>query len=143
MSTDAGYLTAVSVRDCCPPSPNPLSSRLCIPLYTVVQAIINLASPCGSSEYQILSQVPNICPAMSVGPTQVAAALAEGVHRKVLCAKALCTPELRYFVNQDMNRYGTNEDIYNAFKSQLYCPGTCTPCPNCPCTGPCCVRNSC
>ena len=54
---------------------------------------------------------------MSVGPTQVAAALADGIHRKVLCAKALCTPELRYFVNQDMNRYGTNEDIYNAFNS--------------------------
>ena len=114
----AGILTAESITKGCPVqfSCN-LQEKLCLPIYTVVQAILNLANPAGSTEFEILSQAPVVCTSYSVGPAQVQQALQDGLRRRVLCV---------------------NEDLYNCFKPQLFCAsGQCTPCP-CPCRGPTC-----
>lgn len=131
-STHSGELTSVSIQEGCGPHNCNLQSKLCFPLYTVVQAIINLANPCGSTEYEILSQAPIICSALSVGPTQVAQALAEGVRKRVLCSKTQSNQEVRYFVNVNMNKFLENQEIYDCFKAQIFCSGpNCTPCSSC------------
>lgn len=109
-----------------------LEEKLCLPLYTVVQAIINLANPAGSTEFEILSQTPIVCTSLAVGPFQVQNALEEGLRRRVLCLNVQSDLQRRYRVNINMADNPANEDLYNCFKSQLFCGAQCVPCP-CPC----------
>ena len=135
----AGILTAESITKGCPVqfSCN-LQEKLCLPIYTVVQAILNLGNPAGSTEFEILSQAPVVCTSYSVGPTQVQQALQDGLRRRVLCLNVQSDLAQRYRVNINMADNPVNEDLYNCFKPQLFCAsGQCTPCP-CPCRGPTC-----
>jgi hypothetical protein len=131
MSGKPFVLTALSVQQGCARTPSNLAAKLCNPLYAVVQAILTLANPLGSSEFEILSQVPTLCTDGSVGPAQVTAALAQGVAKRVLKARTQANLELRYLVNLDMNKFLENEDIYNDFRAQLWCGAACAPCPTC------------
>ena len=138
MSGKPFVLTALSIQKGCASNAPALSTKYCNPIYTVVQAILNLANPLGSSEFEILSQVPSICIDGSVGPAQVTNALAYGVHRRILKAQQQVNLELRYCVNVDMNKWFENCEIYNDFKSQLFgSGGCCTPCPTCIPAPPC------
>lgn len=126
-------VTAQSIREGCPYSGGcNLQDKLCFPLYTVVQSIINLGNPAGSTQFEILSQTPIVCSSLAVGPTQVQAALEEGVRRRVLCLNVQSDLAQRYRVNINMATNPANEEIYNCFKLQLFCGAQCVPCP-CPC----------
>lgn len=138
MSGKPFVLTALSVQKGCARTTPALSTKYCNPIYAVVQAILNLANPVGSTEFEILSQVPSLCTDGSVGPAQVSAALASGVARRILKARQQVNLELRYFINLDMNKFLENQDIYDDFKAQLFCgSGNCTPCPTCTPSPPC------
>lgn len=138
MSGKPFVLTALSIQKGCARTPVALATKYCNPIYAVVQAILLLANPLGSTEFEILSQVPALCLDGSVGPAQVAAALADGVARRILKSRQQANLELRYFVNLDMNKFLCNQEIYDDFKAQLFCgSGNCTPCPTCIPAPPC------
>jgi len=133
MSGKPYVLTVIPVREGCvtPSTFPPFADKLCIPIYAVVQAILNLANVSGSSEFEILSQMPIVCPVGSVGPADVAYAIEYGLKRRIIKLNNQATLEKRYLVNVNMNQFSTNEEIYNDFKTRMFCGSSCGPCPTC------------
>lgn len=124
-------LTAKSTRDDCPTFDRypTLADKLCLrPLWAVLQAILNLANPNGSTQGEIIAELPNVCTLRVYTTAQVIAALADGVARSVLLERPDIMMATRYCVNRNMTLTCPNQELYDDFKSQIWCP-ECTPCP--------------
>ena len=111
-------------RECCP-EPDwaaELASLFCLnALYTVTQAILNLANAAGSTQVDIQNELRNVCGVRAFTVAEVTAALAEGLERHLLCSYEDVNGATRYRVNRDMNIYPVNMQFYNYFKRMVWC----------------------